>query len=79
MAHQIFNQIQKVKSAASKLSGAKALNLSSDYQGEKRLVLNVQVETLRRIIEEARQDHAGEFGYDFAFDINPKDLMDMGY
>lgn len=79
MSHQIFNQIQKVKSAASKLSGAKSLNFSPDFQGEKRLVLNAEVKKLRRLIDDTRQEHSIIFDIQRPENLSAIDLMEMGY
>lgn len=79
MAHQIFNQIQKVKSAASKLQSAKALNFSPDYEGEARLVLNYEVNKLRIAILDARLSHCVAFETDPQDNLKAIDLMYMGY
>jgi hypothetical protein len=79
MAHQIFNQIQKVKSAASKLEGVNKIFGTSDYSGLMRHNLNYEVKKLRNVIDDARREHGQGFqpdGYKFYSAI---DLMEMGY
>lgn len=80
MAHQIFNQIQKVKSAASKLEGANKIHGTSDYSGLQRHNLNYEVKKLRQVISDAQREHAEAF---CSADVYPEykaiDLMRMGY
>lgn len=79
MAHEIFNQIQKVKAAASQLEGANKLHGTRDYSGLQRSNLNYQVKMLRLIIADAQRQHSEAFSPDSDVIYKAIHLMEMGY
>ena len=79
MAHQIFKQVLAVKAAASKLEGVNKIHGTRDYSGLQLHNLKYETRKLRNIINNARREHANEFGASEAVKCKAIDLMEMGY